>query len=61
MKSLMVTFMIIMLVYSPAITPCNAGRLTYQEFGAELEKCGPCYCCRPDTPPCCLCACPVPP
>ncbi|KAI3455515.1 hypothetical protein Pfo_012178 [Paulownia fortunei] len=61
MKSVMATFMIIMFVFSPVLMPCDAARLTYQEFGVKLEKCGPCTCCQPNSPPCCLCACPVPP
>ncbi|KAL7140215.1 hypothetical protein ABFS83_09G106900 [Erythranthe nasuta] len=58
----MATFMIIMLVFSPALMmPCDAARLTNRGFGVMLEKCGPCMCCQPNTPLCCLCACPVPP
>ncbi|KAL3824415.1 hypothetical protein ACJIZ3_020444 [Penstemon smallii] len=58
-------FMIIVLVYSPAaLLPCNSARLTYQEiFDVKAaEECGPCVCCESDdTPPCCLCPCPVRP
>ncbi|KAI3455514.1 hypothetical protein Pfo_012177 [Paulownia fortunei] len=55
-KSLMVTFLIIMFVFSPALMPCDAARLTYQEFDVKAEeKCGPCVCCQTLTPPCCGC------
>ncbi|KAL0441458.1 UNVERIFIED_CONTAM: hypothetical protein Sradi_0084700 [Sesamum radiatum] len=63
-NTVMATFLILMFVYSPALMPCDADRLTLQ---AEIyavkaaEKCGPCECCRTLTPPCCLCGPCLPP
>ncbi|KAL3824417.1 hypothetical protein ACJIZ3_020446 [Penstemon smallii] len=62
MKSLMVVLMVILFVSSsPAFIPCKASRVSYQESGFKEPKCGPCACCQPNSPPCCICACPVTP
>ncbi|CAN4086891.1 unnamed protein product [Withania somnifera] len=58
-KTLLATIILFMLVLSPAV-PSNADGLTRRELGFKEPKCVNCYCCQPDTPPCCVCACAVP-
>ncbi|KAL3631963.1 hypothetical protein CASFOL_024947 [Castilleja foliolosa] len=54
MRSFVLTFLIIMFVFSPISAPCEAARLVYKEKAKPNSSC--CDCCNPKTKPkCCVC------
>ncbi|KAL1538281.1 hypothetical protein AAHA92_27042 [Salvia divinorum] len=54
------SFLIIFFVILAAsVLPSEAARATNKtKYHFRDGSCGPCSCCKADTPPCCICACP---